>query len=330
MYHFAEPLLQFACQKSGCDSQWLDRVMDSIVGSDARSQPFFPTFSGLCYDGFPLQLCVSSSRDGEEIILIGDPFANITEMTLRVSESVKSVASLLYLTQCNDLENLISATIDAIVPKDEKDISGLSLGALWLAAGVTTKSFALYTCASWGSDRDRKWEKIAKWFANVLKRDYQARVTIDSLKCIAIPECACIEGSVAGHVRAKIYFRLCTASTGDSLSFLPVADPIVLEFLETVIQRRNIAFSGIIFSIGFLVETGKISDSKIDVCCHCVVRKPSEWKAVFAELHRLDPLVRFDNSSEIVDREHVELACIGIGLDTRKRVRINTYWKPTA
>jgi hypothetical protein len=303
-------------------------MLDLVLGPTVLSKPLNYGCSGLCYDGFPLQVCVSISSDGTDIILVGDPFSDIPDMVLRVSRSLENLENFLNLTQCHGLQSLVSATIDAFVPHDSAGRNALPLGALWLAAGISRISFALYTCASWGSNLVHKWDRVDDWAGRVLTQSGRAQTVVRSLRSIAIPSSACIEGVDSAHARVKVYFRLITASAIGGLSFLPIANAKVESFLESVIREFEIPLQGLVFSVGFLAATGEIYDSKIDICCHCVVRKPSEWKAVFVELARSGYPIDLELLIPMIDSEYQELACLGIGSDVRGRTRVNTYWKP--
>jgi len=322
-----EPLLTRVRLISGCGRAWLDEVVTTMLGPVASTEPPV-VVSGLCYDNMPLQACVSSSAEGTEVILIGDPCPGAADMALRVGRSLERVAALLCQTRCDSLGDLVNATVQTMVPEDPEVRRTLPFGAVWLATGLTKRSFALYACASWGAEPSTKWERVARWADRVLTTSSQARAAAESLQGVAIPSSACIEGHDIARARAKIYFRLTTGDALGKLSFLPIAAPVVEEFLEIVMETRNIPLGGLVFSAGFRTGTGELADSKADICCHCVTRTPLEWKRLFSRLAQQGYPIIPQTLEPMIDDDHIELACIGIGRNTRGHIRVNTYWKP--
>jgi hypothetical protein len=105
-----------------------------------------------------------------------------------------------------------------------------------------------------------------------------------------------------------------------------LGDPSMSDFLIRVLGARPVASTGLVFSTGFSLAAGEISDAKVDVCAHCVPRFSTEWselvKSLAAEHGLADPGI-----SVVLCTHRSELAFIGLGLDRCHEKRLNAYLK---
>lgn len=92
------------------------------------------------------------------------------------------------------------------------------------------------------------------------------------------------------------------------------------------LESDDVALSGLVFSAGFGLNDGRLLDTKIDVCAHCIQKTPSEWVRILSDICYRRELVTFDAIDGIME-DKCEVAFIGFGLDIAQKERLNVYLK---
>lgn len=302
-------------------------LLPLLLGSALNASPPAARHSGLNPDGVPLQLCVSAREGAAEHVLIGDPCADLVDAVARQRGSVECARALLRQATGHGLAAAVEATLAAMLPAGADEQRARRMGVLWLAAGLETPSYALYTGASWGAPVPARWSRIERWLAEVLPDPRPAVAVVQTLRAGALPESACIEGAGPARARAKIYFRLDRPPDDGALAALGLDDERVFAFLADALGERAVPPGALVFSIAFDLATGEPQGAKVDLCGHCVVRPSQAWQGV---LRRAQRAWGIDAGAAIalLQAPGIELACIGAGLDRARRLRINTYAKP--
>jgi hypothetical protein len=164
------------------------------------------------------------------------------------------------------------------------------------------------------------------WLDEVLPTSSVAHEILDRLASRSVLVSVGVEGATPGNARAKLYWRLDGNAALHDLG-LPLFDSAAIsEFLSEVIEDRRIPRAGIVGSIGFGVASGSVNDVKLDVCCHCVRRDPTDWVQVIERCIARHELARLPIECPKFF-ETTELAFIGFGLDTERTPRLNIYLK---
>jgi hypothetical protein len=286
-----------------------------------------PRRSGLNPDGVPLQLCVSARPGRSAHVLIGDPAAHLDDPVRRQQAAVACARALVRRCGAGPLAPAVEATLLHMLPDDAAGLAACRMGPLWLAAGVEQPSVALYAGASWPGASGAGWKGVSRWLAAVLDEPAQALAALMRLLEFARPESACVEGLGLAQARAKIYFRLVRADAVGALGLLAMDDERVHAFVAEVVGARELPLSALVFSLSFDLDGGAWRDAKLDICGHCVRRSAAEWQLL---LRRAQRVLDLDTGAAraLLAAPGLELACIGIGLDRQRTLRLNTYAKP--
>jgi hypothetical protein len=88
-----------------------------------------------------------------------------------------------------------------------------------------------------------------------------------------------------------------------------------------------VRLQAMVFGVSFCLSTGTFVDAKLDLCGHCLPRRPEAWQSV---LSHVGEQLEIDTTDAVamLTEEGIELACIGIGRDRLGAFRLNTYGRP--
>jgi len=321
----SEPLLRYLQRRSGGIARPL---LDTLSGGGMdREPPPAAGASGLNSNGMPLQLCVSARCERTVMVLVADPCAHLENPRARQRESVACAWRLLEQTGSEGLASALRSTLTAMLPAAPGEQDTRRMGVLWLGAGVQKPAFTLYTCPAWDGDVATGWNRVERWLRRVLQDPQPALRMMEHIRDVASPDCACIEGAGPGSARAKVYFRLLRAVDPNALSCLRLNTPEIGTFIEEAVGSYRPRISAMVFGVSFRLDNGEFSDSKVDLCGHCVQRPVGQWQSV---LRRVGERLQINTTEAIAMLQEggIELACIGIGRDYSGALRINTYGRP--
>jgi hypothetical protein len=298
-------------------------VLPSIEGD-----PFKCTWSTLNNDGFPLQLCVSTSRSARTVRLLGDPTAQMNERAYadaagRFERARQALRDLFQSCDSLPMLSIGERILRTVLPTDAAEMARMA-GPLWLAAGLGCPGVAVYVNARSGT-LDEQWDRVVECLKSTTPRDEGTR-TIDSIRPSARPASVGLEGSGPGDARVKVYWRLRRAAPLTELDCPLLLDPSLARFLDLVVGQEPIPISGLVFGVAFGAVDGKLRDGKIDVCAHCRRLSAAEWLDVIGQLTRENDLIDSDVQSVLYSGK-MEVAVLGFGVDVRGQKRLNLYLK---
>ena len=280
--------------------------------------------STLNNDGIPLQWCISLGGSTRASRLIADPAASIALADERLARGRAALAALLH-SRAPSLAALCEQTLAATVPPPA-ELATLASGSMWLASGIGTPGVALYTSANWGSD-DARWNRAAQWLEAVLPDASAARRWVAALRPLARPVAHALEGESASRVRAKLYFRPLAPLPLISMGLDLLADTRLAGLLERLLGGFDIHPGTLVYSLGFAVSTGQLSDQKLDICAHCCPRPPQAWIELLDWWAARQGGPGFA-ANDALRSPAAEVAFVGAGVRPGGSLRTNLYLKP--
>jgi hypothetical protein len=323
----SEPLLRYLGPRSGWQLDPANVLLAMLLGGSIARKPPKSGACGLNSNDMPLQLCVSARRDAAVMVLISDPWADLEDPRLRQRESIACAWRLLTHARCEVLAPRLQSTLATMLPASMAAQGARRMGVLWLGADVRKPAFSVYACPSWDGDIGAGWQRVERWLDKVLPDQGPARRILETVRSVASPECACIEGIAPSSGCAKVYFRLLSAVAPNALRILRLDQIEVVTFLENAVGRHALRLRAMVFGVSFRLDTGAFADAKLDLCGHCLPRPREAWQSV---LRRAGELLDIDTTDAVamLAEEGIELACIGIGRDRIGAFRLNTYGRP--
>ena len=311
-----------AAVMAGAPAETADQLCAALAISPERCR----WRSTLNNDGSPLQICVGLNRAGVSptIRLIVDPAAAGRDSAEQF-RSVQWALENLLASHGPEMRPLCRSVLDRMLPADAVARTALGNGGAWLAADLRGRGMALYATAKWG-DPGTRWTRVREWLDIVLPDAAMPRETLARLSPHATPISVGVEGATPDDARAKVYWRLSRLVALDALGVPLFARPETAEFLTCVIGDRQIPIAAIVGSISFHLESGGISDVKLDLCGHCVRRPWPDWIAILRQCSARYGLAEFPFADLAQERE-AETAFVGFGLSSNLTPRLNVYLK---
>lgn len=290
----------------------------SVDGDDEYPQ------SDLNVTGSPLQLLLSAKHSHWDARLIGDPAFYEADPLVRLQKSLVALDEMLSIANAVDLRDIILRSISSVVPADHESRRRYPTGMIRLAAALSTPGIAVYVGAPYVSNR---WDVARHWLTSMLNSPDQALTTIDCLEPNTAVFGMGIEGASPTQLRAKIYWRLENPSPIASLGLPLLSSPAMNHFLGAVLGEMNIPANALTFSAAFDVSNGILHDVKADICIantnlglqdvlYCVNDQ--------ASFLGLAPPV-LERCSDVLERNNVDIGCLGLGADIYGKYRINAY-----
>jgi hypothetical protein len=299
----------------------VERLCAAIAISPERSG-FRSTLNN---DGSPLQICVGLNGAGvpPATRLIGDPAAADAGGADRI-RSVQGALRNLLASHGPEMERPCRSLLDGMLPAGPAERTALGNGGAWLAGDLRGRGLALYATAKWG-DPDHRWQRVQQWLDMNLQDAAIARETLARLSPHATPLSLGVEGATPRDARVKLYWRFNRAVSFDRLGIALLARPEIADFLANAIGDRRIPLAAIVASTSFGLESGELSDVKLDLCAHCVRRSWPDWIGVLHQCSARHGLARFPSADRT--QHEAEIAYVGFGLDSRLAPRLNVYLK---
>jgi hypothetical protein len=315
--------LRLASQVAGIPLEESERLANNLL--PVRNTDFWN--STLNNDGSPLQICVSlrSDKAKPSVRLIVDPGSGIAEEEDRRHRTSRAIERLVD-SHGSDMRYLCNSLVESMLPSQPGTCTLIPGSGLWVAADLSGKGMAVYATTKWGANEQR-WNRARRWLGDILPETGLMDSVVDRILPRTILVSAGIEGIERHGAIAKLYWRLDGSATFNDLGIPFIENHGLREFFSLVIENQKIPKTGILGSIGFQVGTGRVTSTKLDICCHCVRRTPHDWARVLqycATYH--DPAKTPLSYSNILERS--EMAFLGFGLDALARPRLNVYLKP--
>jgi hypothetical protein len=295
------------------------RLADLLTADSGRTGAL-QGISSLSADGVPLQLCLTSGREGWELRLIGDPATHLSDPEARARASRTAIAAVLAAASAQGLADLVERSWELLLPQE----GGLGVyleGVTWFGASLGKPGCAVYFDVTKGELAER-WRRVETWFGAIAGP--AAIEATRGLRAVGLPMAAGLEGIDAERARLKLYWRLAHAAPLHTFGIPLLADPGIAEFLRLLISDRAIDGDGLVLAIGLSPADGSVVDVKADVCGHhCLGYSEIEW------VRRLDAIAsRFGFAPLPVARafEHgARVSYVGFGVDAGGVARLNVY-----
>jgi hypothetical protein len=281
--------------------------------------------SGLNNNASPLELCLSSFADACRFRFVADPASTQPDPRLRRDASLAALATTLDMTQCGALEPLCRATLDAIIPNDER-IDRYVEGVLWLGAGIGMPGVALYADLTKG-DPDERWERTESWLASIVANAAPARGILAAMRAAGADLMAAgVEGTEPANARAKLFFRISRPIALAEIGNPAFADPSISVFLAMLLGERELPLAGLVFSTSFLVANGMPFDAKVDVCAHCLGFSNEDWISFLGAATEAFQLAPMDARRALSG--DADAAFVGLNRNAMGQLRLDFFLKP--
>ncbi|WP_437601282.1 hypothetical protein [Sorangium sp. So ce590] len=295
------------------------RLAHLLTARDDRA-PGAPGKSSLNADGTPLQLCLTSRRDGWDMRLIGDPATHLADPEARAEATRAAVGPVLAAARADRLAPLVAKSWDLLLPHDG-ELTVYVEGVAWFGAAPRIPGCAIYFDVTKGA-LEARWRRVAEWLAAIAGPE-AARV-VDRLRPAGLPMAAGLEGVDERFVRLKIYWRLACAAPLAAFGLPLLTDPAMADFVRLLIGDRVIDGDGLVLAVGLDPRDGRVIDVKADVCgAHCLGYAAAEW------IDRIGALsARFALAALPVARALAQggrVSYVGFGLDVAGGARLNLY-----
>ena len=320
-----EALLGISARVSGQPQKLVNTWGKALLVEPSASQACRGGVSILNNDGAPLQVCLSASQDGVSTRLIADPAWNLGVPAERLAASRAILEQALGQSGSEGLRPLCQGLFRTLLPTEERALNQFTVGFFWIGVGVGKPGLALYLDAKpYGVQAG--WDLANRWLESVLPDASVSRPLIQQLSPHGNLASIGFEGVSPQAARAKLYWRLKQPTQLDQLGIELLGDRAFSVFLTNAIGRRRMNLSGTVMSLGFDLTTGKVKDTKIDLCGHCLPQSTRQWVDLLDHLCDEFSLPYFPVREDIL-QSRCEVAFIGLGVDDRRRYRLNLYLK---
>ena len=283
--------------------------------------------SGLNADGSPLQYCISTAQKGWAGRFISDPACIIGHPGQRYRFSYQALQQLYLQSQSQAIQEICEEMLRFHLPQEQEELEDYPDGVLWLGASPDGPGMAVYMDGRRGG-HEVSWQRFQEWLHHLMPHNTEVDSFIASLSPLANIMSIGLEGSSMDNLRAKLYFRLGQSTGLKSLGVELLQNEAFAHFLNDVIGTREIRLSGLVFSIGFHIASGKLFDAKMDVCgCNaCAGMETAAWLDVLQRTTSRHQLCPFPIEQEVLEHQ-CAVSYYGIGMDRRGEIRMNLYLK---
>ena len=296
-----------------------------LLDSDGSATDYLAGVSCLNNDGVPLQLCLTSGRNGVALRAIGDPGAFYSSTEERYHSSIRTLLRAIESNHAPELTALAKETIALLTPQTAHERNTYRHGFVWIAASPDQPGIAFYLeMAPLGPEKG--WLAVERWLEHVLPSPDAARRILKPLSRHCVVASAGLEGSTVQNTRAKIYFRLLEPMGLGALGVDMFSSKEMKDFLSIAMGSHEVDREGLVMSVGFGLSTRELADAKIDLCGHCLTHTPDAWSSVVRQITRRFSLAPLE-PSPILDGGEYQVAFIGLGLTTDHQPRLNLYVK---
>jgi hypothetical protein len=317
-------LLRVAAELSG---ERVDHAEDLLAILLQRPKPRRGSLgrSTLNNDGSPMQVCISVDRLTRTVRLVGDPGAGTCSTSESLAAAGRAVSMLSSRNELFWVDAFLSTMLATLVPPAVAYDASRASGTVWLASPLSNHGMAIYVKAFWSGDSD-DWARCRRLMRQLLPHPFHAEKAMADLMGDAYPVSVALETSSVYNARLKLYWRLRRPRALHTFEIGLFSDPTVSQFLVEALKERTIAPTGLVLSAGFSLTGGDVTDIKIDICGHCLDRKPEALLELLNALTRRHGLFSAELEQPLCQRR-AELAFLGFGIDRRREPRLNVYLK---
>lgn len=318
-------IVSLAHQLAHCEPSIVDECCYDLLGVASADEEYLPNASILNNDGVPLQLCLTSSQNGTDLRIIGDPGTNVTQTESRYLASVQAIRRSIERGNALELAVASDVTIKLLLPTTKVKRSLYTKGFAWVAMRPGLPGMAFYVEMA-PLDHKKAWECVNRWLRHILPNTVVATGILARIIPYTVVASAGIEGSSLMDARAKVYFRFIAEPNLTDLQMGLFSSWEIQEFLALIKYSSGVDAKGLVMSIGFSMATGVLLDAKLDVCGHCLNHALPEWAAITQAITDRFSLAPVD-MNPLLHSEGYDVAFIGLGVTVDRQVRLNLYIK---
>lgn len=311
-----------AASCGGVDAAETRATLARLLSEDGRL-PGARGHSVLNANGSPVELCITATADGLRVRGIGDPAFHRSSPAERYESSRQILESLPELRRSGELHALCARTIACNVPPDL--LADYRNGVMWLASAVGGEGMALYVDAH-PPGRAVAWARARQWLASILGNPAEMLAAAETLSRHAGLCSIGLEAASPADARAKLHVRLAHTARFEDLGVELLRDERVRAFVLRAAGPREFPLSGVVIGVGASVRSGAIRDAKIDLAGTYLELSPSAWTAL-AEWCADTFGIREVPMASLLADGRLDVAFIGLGLDTGGAYRLNVYLK---
>ncbi len=275
-------------------------------------------------EGLPVEYSVSSSGKGLRHRLMGDPAAVLADGAERYRRARQALEALLPEAGASALAPSCDALLRHMVRSDRDGLRRYPAGCCWLGAAIGQPGIALFITAEIPG-RD-PWPALERTLAAMLPDPAPSLRLTGALRPFARLAGVGLEGLSPHRARLKIYWRLHRLRPLAEMGVPLLAHPAFGEFLTLGLGDRELQGGGFLADTGFSLASGRLFDSKVFLCGHCLAYSAAEWAERMAALSRCFALPAVP-VSELLGPE-VAASFLAFGIDSAEQPRLNLYLKP--
>jgi hypothetical protein len=270
-----------------------------------------------------VQLCLTLSAEGHRARVLADPAWWHGDPAARLAASRTALDQALRLSGADRLAPLADQLFEFVPAAQSSLVESFDRGFIWIGAGLDRPGVAVYLDAR-PFGREGAWDKAEQWLGGgpAVKRQ------LAGLRGPATVASIGFEGTDQEHVVGKLYFRLDRAVPLGELGTDLLGDPALAQFMVAVIGRRPMRLSGVVFSLGFDLGTGSVTDAKVDLCGHCLPYDGVAWAGLLQDLSQGFGLVSPAGVAADLLAGSCDVAFLGFGTGAAGQPRLNVYLRP--
>ncbi|MGC1121888.1 MAG: hypothetical protein WBA22_12430 [Candidatus Methanofastidiosia archaeon] len=322
---YLEDLLQVAHSVTAAKPSQVHELCQVVLHHPPANAGELEGKSGLNWNGSPLQLLISTRSSGSVFRFIGDPAFFHPDPVRRFAESKKALTLVLDTGNAQTLQDICQKSLTTVIPCDPAALQEFSHGMIWLALTLNQPGIAAYFLAV--SDRQTAWCTARQWVDTILPHPEEAHGVIAALE----PNCCLIfvgiEGRTPQSGRAKLYWRLSRLAAFSQFGISMFDDPAIAQFLAALMREHPFSLYALTFSAGFSLETGELTDIKVDLSSKSAdlsVAEAVHFAECQAETLGLQPPPTRQGLS-VLPSNSVSIGFVGLGLNHEGEYRLHTY-----
>jgi len=305
-----------------------------------------PQWSTINNNGIPFQFDVSLGRKAEELRFLTEVGAGASRPSCQIMLSYARLQTI-----CEDLGwskhiRLIREVGENLLPQDLETIEMLQAGTVWIGLGFgknVLPRLSIYYEVRWGSLEER-WLRLFRFLLNqgCYKAVEQLRSLLHTMSCFSQPLGIAIDLDDQGLRVIKLYFRTFRTAINELSQVLNkagfVAQTVILNALSQTLLNPGEVFppNAIVYYLAISPSSDQIEATKVDVCSHCINLDDQETRERWINLANrlgieteiylkvLNLLLHSSNSHS----QEICHAFLGIGLDLKERIKLNSYLRP--
>ncbi len=318
------PLAARLCQQSVLSYQRLAEQLLALP-TDSSTITGVGGISGINHDQSPCQLCLSLASDSSKVRLIVDPASHLSEPDKRYQSSL---ATLQQIGMDKGLLHLNQRMLDWFGPGKQIRAESFTHGVMWLATDFNYTSWATYIDSSVHKP-DKAWYLVKQWLQNSLPISKHTDKLIQDVEPHGWLSSVSIEGISEIHARLKIYFRLYSNRPQGALDgVLPLLNNSeFIKGLELLMGDNSLSQENLLISVGFSKQTGKVSDTKLDIGVTDFGLTGLESWVLLKQLCFMYGFSLPDIENDLTT-QWIRLSFIGLGVTEDGRIKCNLYLKP--